>query len=282
MLVHGKEILNYAKENKCAIPAFGCVNLEGVKAIIKAAEDYSTPVIIQMTEGGIKYAGLEELFSIASIAAQNSSAQICLHLDHGRDIELVKKAIDIGFTSVMYDGSNLPIEENIINSKAIKDYIGLRSISLEVEVGEIGGKEDGLIGSDKGYASIEDVCAINEAVNPDSIAVAVGTSHGVYKQEVKINNSLIKLCSESTNKPIVLHGTSGVPVEMVQTAISNGILKVNYDTELKQEFIGSILEYMGDHDGEYDIRKIFGSGIEAQTAVVKTRIENCLLYENIN
>ncbi len=277
MLVNGKEILKYAKENNIAIPAFGCVNLEGVKAIINAAESFRTPVIVQMTEGGIKYAGLEELYACAVAAAQKSTAQICIHLDHGRDLDLVKKAIDLGFSSVMYDGSHLPIEENIKNSQIIKEYIGNRAIALEVEVGTIGGKEDDIEAEENKYAKLEDVCAINDAANPDSIAVAVGTAHGVYKGEIKIDFNLIKQSAIETNKPIVLHGTSGVPKEMVKKAIENGVVKVNYDTELKQQFIAEIAHYINEHDGEYDIRKIFKPGIDAQQKVVTEHINTCNL-----
>lgn len=275
MLVNGKEILKYAEENDIAIPAFGCVNMEGVKAIVKAAEQFDVPVILQMTEGGIEYAGLEELYNIAYTVAANSSAQICIHLDHGRNIDLVKRAIDLGFTSVMYDGSNLPIEENIATSKIIKDYIGNRAVALEVEVGTIGGKEDNDEAENVLYASIEDVTKINEQAKPDSIAVAVGTSHGIYKGPININYDLIEEAKAVTNKPLVLHGTSGVPTEMVQKAIKSGICKVNYDTELKQQFIGAISNYLESHEEEYDIRKIFKPGIEAQIKIVETRIKEC-------
>lgn len=275
MLVNGKEILNYAEQEKIAIPAFGCVNLEGVKAVINAAEKFNVPVIIQMTEGGLKYAGIEELYSIANAAAQKTKAQICIHLDHGRDLDLVKKAIDMGFTSVMYDGSDLPIEENIKNSLEIKNYIGMRSIALEVEIGTIGGKEDDVEAEESLYADITDVQKMNEVVNPDSIAVAVGTAHGIYKGPININYQLIKEAHTLTNKPIVLHGTSGVPSEMVKEAINSGISKVNYDTELKIQFMKSINEYVQEHDAEYDIRKIFKPAIDATSAIVEQRILEC-------
>lgn len=279
MLVNGKEVLNYATQNNVAIPAFGCVNLEGVKAIIQAAEEMDKPVILQMTEGGVKYAGLEELYSIAAIAASKSPAKICIHLDHGRDIDLVKRAIDIGFTSVMYDGSHLPIEENIANSKEVKDYIGLRAISLEVEIGAIGGKEDDVESNDNTYAKIEDVVAMNDVVNPDSLAVAVGTAHGIYKGEINIDFALIEEAAMKTNKPIVLHGTSGVPSDLVKKAIHHGIRKVNYDTELKQQFISGVMDYMDEHTDAYDIRKIFQEGIDKQEKIVEVRIDECMNLE---
>lgn len=275
MLVNGKEVLNYAVKNKIAIPAFGAVNLEGVKAICLAAESTDVPIILQMTEGGIKYAGLTELYAMAKAAAEKSAGQVCIHVDHGRDVEMIKQAIDLGFSSVMYDGSHLSIEENIANAKLIKDYIGNRAVSLEVEIGQIGGKEDDVESEESKYASIEDVIKMNEQVNPDSIAVAVGTAHGIYKGKIEINYNLIEECARLTNKPIVLHGTSGVPSAMVKESIRGGIRKVNYDTELKQNFINQTMNFMESHSDEYDIRKIFKPGIEAMTEVVTKRILEC-------
>ncbi len=275
MLVNGKEVLNYAKKNKIAVPAFGVVNLEGAKSVCLAAEKVNVPVIIQMTEGGIKYGGLEELFSLVYSMGEKTKGQICLHLDHGRDINLIKKAIDLGFTSIMYDGSNLPIDENIKNTKEIKDYIGNRSVSLEVEIGQIGGKEDDIESEENKYADINDVIKMNKECDPDSIAVAVGTQHGIYKGEIKLNYDLIQESFEKTTKPIVLHGTSGVPSDMVRKAIKKGIRKVNYDTELKQKFIYSIKEYLDEHQGEYDIRKIFTPAINEVEETVLKRIEDC-------
>ncbi len=275
MLVNGKEVLNYAMKNEIAIPAFGVVNLEGIKAVCLAAQKVDVPIIIQMTEGGIKYGGLEELFSLAVSMGVKIDGQICIHLDHGRDINIIKKAIDIGFTSVMYDGSHLTIEENIKNTKIIKDYIGNRSVSLEVEIGKIGGKEDDIESKENNYANIEDVIKMNEKSNPDSIAVAVGTQHGIYKGKIKLNYDLIEESFKKTNKPIVLHGTSGVPSDMVKKAIKKGIRKVNYDTELKQEFISSIKEYLDENKKEYDIRKIFTPAIIKVEEIVLKRIEEC-------
>ncbi len=276
MLISGKDVLKYAKENNVAIPAFGCVNLEGIKSIVKAAESFDCPVILQMTEGGIKYGGLEELFSIATIVSKKSKAKICIHLDHGRDLNLVKKAVDLGFNSVMYDGSYLDIGENIKNSKIIKDYIGNKDISLEVEVGTIGGKEDDVESNVSMYADINDVLTINKLVDPDSIAVAVGTAHGIYKGEININYDLIKESSINTNKPIVLHGTSGVPSDMVKKSILSGVRKVNYDTELKQIFISTINKYINDNKKEYDIRKIFSIGMDEQVKLIEQRIKECV------
>ncbi len=276
MLINGKELLKYSEEKKISIPAFGCVNIEGIKAVIQGAERFDFPVIVQMTEGGINYAGLEALFNSAVAIAEQSKAKICIHLDHGRDINLVKKAIDLGFNSIMYDGSHLPIEENIKNAKIIKDYIGIRAIALEVEIGAIGGKEDDIEGNGNLLADLKEVQKMNQEVNPDSLAVAVGTSHGIYKGPINIDFELIRKAKKITNKPLVLHGTSGVPTEKVKKAIESGINKINYDTELKQEFIKGIKKHMSKNPEEYDIRKIFKVGIDQESEIVAQRIIDCV------
>lgn len=275
MRINGKQLIEFMNSNEGAVPAFGAVNMEGIYAIIDAAACTNKPVILQMTEGGVKYGGLEELYSIAEVHANKSNANICIHLDHGRDLELIKKAIDLGFDSVMYDGSYLPIEENVANAQIIKEYIGDKPISLEVEIGAIGGKEDGASSSGALYANIDDVVKMNNQVNPDLIAVAVGTSHGIYKGPINIDYELLAEAARVTNKPLVLHGTSGVPDEIVSNTIDLGIKKVNYDTELKQAFIKSILEYHDQNPDAYDIRKIFGTAISAQSEIVKKRINLC-------
>lgn len=275
MRVNGKQLIDHINNNQGAIAAFGAVNMEGIYAIIDGAESTSNPVILQMTEGGIKYGGLEVLYNIAKIRAENSSAKICIHLDHGRDLELIKQAIDLGFDSVMYDGSYLPIEENIANAKTIKDYIGDKPISLEVEIGAIGGKEDGAGSSGSLYADLDDVLQMSNEVSPDLIAVAVGTSHGVYKGPINIDYDLLAKASKLTNKPLVLHGTSGVPDQIVSNCIELGVKKVNYDTELKQTFLNTVLEYNKEYPEVYDIRKIFGEAIHAQSEIVEKRIKLC-------
>ncbi len=275
MRVNGKELISYLKTTDGAVPAFGAVNMEGIYAIVEAAESTEHPVILQMTEGGIKYAGLDVLYNIAKIKSDNSKAKVAIHLDHGRDIDLIKRAIDLGFDSVMYDGSYLPIEENIHNAKLIKDYIGDKPISLEVEVGAIGGKEDGAEGNGSLYASISDVVRINNEVDPDLIAVAIGTSHGVYKGPIKIDYDLLANASKATKKPLVLHGTSGVPNDVVSNCIDLGVKKVNYDTELKQAFLNAIINYHEKQPDVYDIRKIFGAAIDDQRDLAKKRIKLC-------
>lgn len=275
MLVSGKKILKHAYENGYAIPAFGFVNLEGAKAIIKAAEEMNSPVILQTTEGGIKYGGLEQLLAIAKSYAKESFVPVAIHLDHGKDIELIKKAIDLGYTSVMYDGSHLDINENISNSKEVNQYIGDKDISLEVEVGTIGGKEDDVQAESSIYASLDDVININDLANPSSIAVAVGTSHGLYKGKININYELIKTSREATGKSIVVHGASGLSEEHIKNCVKYGANKINFDTELKQALIKGIMEHMNKNKDDYDIRKIMQLGIQYQVDIAKKRIEEC-------
>lgn len=275
MLVSGKELLNEAKKNKYAVPAFGFVNLEGAKAIIEAAENKKSPVILQMTQGGVSYGGLNQLFAIAKSYAENSKVPVAIHLDHGRNIELIDNAINLGFTSVMYDGSNLDIIENCNNSKTVKQSIGEKEISLEVEVGVIGGKEDDVEAEKNIYADIDEVVAINESCHPDAIAVGVGTSHGKYRGAINLKYELITEAYEKTHAAIVLHGASGLTKDHISKCVEAGAAKINFDTELKQALIDGIMDYMKSNPQEYDIRKIMSKGVEYQREIVEERIEEC-------
>lgn len=276
MLVSGKVLLNDAKKRNYAVPAFGFVNLEGVKAIIKAAENKNSPVILQMTQGGIAYGGLGQLYAIAKSYAESASVPVAIHLDHGRDIELIKEAINLGFTSVMYDGSNLDIDLNCENSKEVKDYLNDKDISLEVEVGVIGGKEDDVEAEANIYAKLEEVVQIYESCKPDAIAVGVGTLHGKYKGKINIKYDLISESFEKTGAAIVLHGASGLTREHVNKSVVAGAAKINFDTELKQALIDGIMDYMEANPKAYDIRKIMEKGIANQVEIAEERIEQCM------
>ncbi len=274
MLVSGKQLLNEAKAEGYAVAAFGFVNLEGAKAIVLAAELCHSPVILQTTVGGIKYGGLEQLYSIAKACANEVSVPVAIHLDHAHQFAMIEDAIEIGYTSVMYDGSELPISENCKNSKRVKTLVAEKNISLEVEVGIIGGKEDDLE-NEQVSAKIEDIKLIADTVNPDAIAIAVGTQHGIYKDEVKINYELIKEAKLKTNSAIVIHGASGLSEADIKQCVAAGANKINFDTELKQSLIDGIMSYMQKHPQAYDIRKIMQPGIDKQVELIKKRIIQC-------
>lgn len=272
-LVKGNELLRHAVKNNYAIPAFGFVNLEGAKAIIKGAEEMKSPVILQTTQGGIDYAGQSQLAAIAISLAKESSVPVALHLDHGRDFSYHEKALELGYTSLMIDGSTLPLKDNIKATLKVLELRKDKDIMVEAELGLIGGKEDDISEEGSEYTTVEEAVEFINATHPDALAIALGTAHGFYTKEPKVNYDVIKKIRKATNTPIVLHGGTGVPLSQLTKAVKAGVSKANFDSELKQELINGIMDYMKENPKAYDIRKIFKVGIDYQVKVVKEKIK---------
>ena len=267
MITNSKEILQEAKKNKKAIPQFNINNLEWTKFILEECNKNNSPVILGISESAIKYMGGYKLVSnlIKNLDEEfNLEIPVVIHLDHGSSIENCKKAIDNGFTSVMYDGSNLPIEENIKNTKEVVEYAEKYNVSVEAEIG--------IIGLDK-YAKIDDCRKLVEETNIDSLAPAVGSIHGIYKEDPKLNFDLIKEISTELNIPLVLHGGSGIPDRELKKAIECGITKLNINTELQIKWSESVREYLKNNHEVYDPRIIIKSGENSLKEVVKQKIE---------
>lgn len=274
MLVKGKKLIKNAIKNKYAIPAFGFVNLEGAIAIVEAAEELNSPVILQTTQGGIDYGGHEELAAIAISLANKSKVPIALHLDHGRNILYHKKAIELGYTSLMIDGSILSFDENVNITNEVINLKKDSGISIEAELGKIGGKEDGNNDESDGYTTVDEAIEFIKKTNNnvDMLAIACGTSHGFYTSTPHINQKLVKDIYKGTKTPLVLHGGTGVPLEQVTEAVNNGIIKVNFDSELKQAIINGVMDYMSKNPKAYDLRKINRVGIDEAKKVIKKKI----------
>ncbi len=273
-LVKGKELLKHAVEGKYAIPAFGFVNLEGAKAAILAAEELNSPVILQTTQGGIDYAGHAQLTAIAISLAKDSKVPVAVHLDHGRQIEYHVKSIELGYTSLMIDGSTLPFEENI---KITNEVIAMdkdKDITIEAELGLIGGKEDDNEDEDDGYTTVAEAKEFIEKTNGvDMLAIACGTAHGFYTKEPNVQHQLIKEIYDTVGVPLVLHGGTGVPLEQVTKAVEAGIRKANFDSELKQAHMKGVMEFMHDNPEAYDLRKINAKGIQYAKEVCIAKIK---------
>ncbi len=271
-LVAGKEILRKAVEGNYAVPAFGFVNMEGAKAAIEAAEELNSPVILQTTQGGIDYAGHEELAAIAIALANKSSVPVALHLDHGREIPFHEASMKLGYTSLMIDGSHLPFDENVALTNIVKQMTEGTDIMVEAELGQIGGKEDDIEEEGSIYTTVEEAVEFVNLTKPDCLAIACGTAHGFYTHEPKVNFEVIENIRKATDTPLVLHGGTGVPLEQVTKAVEAGISKANFDSELKQAFIKEVVSFMNENEGAYDIRKIFRPGIDAMKDVAKLKI----------
>ncbi len=259
-LVPLKTLLDAAEKGSYAVGAFNCNNMEIVQAIVEAADELRSPVIIQASQGAIKYAGLHYVVGLAKLAADAASVPVALHLDHGTDYNTVIACIRAGFTSVMFDGSQWPKAENIARTKEIVKVAHAVGVSVEGEIGKIGGVEDDIAVDERDamLTPVEDAIEFFEATGVDALAMAFGTAHGHYKLPPKLALDRIDEVHRRTGAYLVMHGGSGVPEEDVRKGIQLGIRKVNIDTELREAFLGEVRTQLAAKPGEIDPRKILG------------------------
>ncbi|MDO5300916.1 MAG: class II fructose-1,6-bisphosphate aldolase [Tissierellia bacterium] len=275
MLVTGKEILAHADEHGYAVGAFNINNMEIIQAIAKAAEDLQAPVILQASQGAIKYAGIDYVAALGKLVAERTAVPIALHLDHGTDFEEIIKCIRYGFSSVMIDASKYPLEENIARTKDIVRIAHSVGVSVEAELGKIGGTEDQVHVSDAEvtYTDPEEARIFVEETGIDSLAIAVGTAHGIYKGEPKVDLDRIAEIDAAVSVPLVLHGSSGVPYDTLRNAVARGIRKINIDTDIRATFARTVGAFTKEHPEEIDPRKILGPAREAMSETVKEKIQ---------
>lgn len=274
MLVSGKEILQHAHENNYGVGAFNVNNMEIVQAIIEAAEETKSPVILQASQGGLQYAGVEYIAELGKVAARNASVPVAIHLDHGTDFEQVVKCVRHGFTSIMIDGSKHDFEENIAITNKVLEVCEPIGVSVEAELGKIGGTEDDITVAEKDatFTDPQEAKEFVERTGVDSLAIAVGTAHGVYKGKPELDFDRIKTIKETLNMPLVLHGSSGVAAEDIQKAVSLGINKINIDTDLRLAFSKAIHDFVAENPDVIDPRKIIGPAREAMKEKVKEKM----------
>jgi fructose-bisphosphate aldolase class II len=296
MLVTNRDILIPAMKQGYAVGAFNISNLETFQAIVEAAVEERSPLITAATPSTIKYAGLDNIISLVTVAAKRIPIPISLHLDHGKDVETVKKCIDAGFTSVMIDGSHLKFEENIALTKEVVKLAQERGISVEAELGRLAGIEETTVAEREAF--LTDPEAAREFVNQtrvDALAVAIGTSHGAYKfkGEPQLDFERLKNIRAKVQIPLVLHGASsvpsqiiekankygaqlrgakGIPEEHIKKAISLGVSKINIDTDLRLAFTAAVREKLALSPETFDPRKILGPAKDAMKEVVKAKM----------
>lgn len=273
MIKNGNEMLERAKKLKYAIPHFNINNLEWTRFILEECEEMKSPVIIGVSEGAVKYMG--GFKTVANMVKDldeylNITIPVAIHLDHGSSLENVKKAIDCGFTSVMFDGSTLPLEENIKITNQVCDYASTKNVSVEAEIGCVGGSEDGTV-DEIAYAKVDEAVKLKEDTRINSLAASLGSVHGLYKGLPKLDFERMKKISELTNIPLVLHGGSGIPDEMIKKAISCGISKINVNTELQIVWSKAVREFLNTNDA-FDPRKIIKSGEKAMKEAIREKI----------
>ncbi len=275
MLRTGSELLLDAQKGKYAVGAFNINNMEVVQAIIQAAEETQSPVILQASQGGLKYAGVEYIAALGKLAGRNASVPVALHLDHGTDFDQVIACIRHGFTSVMIDGSRFPLEENIAFTKKVVEIAHSVGVSVEAELGKIGGTEDHITVDEKDatFTDPDEAKLFVEETGVDFLAIAVGTAHGVYKGEPKLDYDRIEAIRSKVDVPLVLHGSSGVPYDSLRKAISLGISKINIDTDIRASFARTVKEYLLENPDQIDPRKILGPATKAMKETIMEKME---------
>ena len=299
-LVTTKEMFKNAYDGKYAIGAFNVNNMEIIQGIMEAANECQSPVILQVSSSARKYAGHNYLMHMVKAALEDFDIPVAVHLDHGADFDICKSCIDGGFTSVMIDGSKYDFEENVELTKKVVDYAHERGVVVEAELGKLAGIEDDVHVdiADSNYTSPDQALEFVQKTGCDSLAIAIGTSHGAYKFKGEPNlrfDILEKIQERLPNYPLVLHGAStviqeyvskcneyggkipgaqGVPDEMLKKASQMGICKINVDTDLRLAMTASIREQFSIHPEEIDPRKYLGASREAIKQIVKHKIND--------
>lgn len=273
-LVSMNEFLPRAKANKFAVGQFNMNNLEFAQAAVEAAIAENSPFIYGVSEGALRYMGIEFTVAMAEAAAKKSGLPIALHLDHGSSFEVAMKCIRAGFSSVMFDGSHYGLEENIALTKEVVKAAHAMGVSVEGELGTIGGVEDDLEvdEADAKLANPEEAIRFYEETGVDCLAIAVGTAHGMYKGEPKIHYDIIQKVSDAIAVPVVLHGGSGVPDEAIRLSVQAGVGKINVNTENQVAFTNTIREKLAADSNVIDPRKYLTPARDAMVAVIREKI----------
>lgn len=261
-----KQLLKSCQQNREAVLATNFYNLETLQAIMRAAQITSSPVLLQLTRSSIDYMGLKQAVAMARQAIADYGINGWIHLDHGGSIELVERCLDAGFDSVMIDASEQPFEENVATTRRVVEIAAPYGVNVEAELGyvaKLGQTQGG------GFTTAEEAKSFVEQTGVDALAVSIGSAHGFYKQAPKLDIARLSEIHAATPVPLVLHGSSGIPHDMVREAIANGIAKVNLATEIKDTFMRHLKAVLTTTD-EIDLRKVFP---KATDAVVELLIE---------
>lgn len=305
-LVTSKEMFAKALNSDYAVGAFNVNNMEIIQGIVEAAQQENAPLILQVSAGARKYAKPAYLTKLVEAAILDTGVDICLHLDHGEDFDICKKCVDDGFTSVMIDGSKHPFEENIKITKEVVEYAHAHGLVVEAELGKLAGIEDAVNVSDRDatFTVPEEAAEFVQKTGVDSLAVAIGTSHGAYKfkGEPKLDfDRLIEIRKLIPETPLVLHGAStvlpefvalcnqyggdipgaqGVPEEMIREAAKHGVCKVNIDTDLRLAMTAEVRKYLVEHPADFDPRKYLGPARDAIRDMVAHKMRDVLGSSN--
>ncbi len=274
MLVNSKKMLMEARENYQVVYHFNINNLEWAKIILEKCNSMNTPVILGASLGAIKYmGGFNVVASLVNSLVNDLDIHIpvCLHLDHGDSFDSCKKAIDAGFTSVMIDASKLSLEENIKETKKVVDYAHLKNVTVEAELGHVGGIEDN-VASNILVADYDECIRFVNETGIDSFTPAIGTVHGIYKGEVNIQYDLIKKLRDNIDVPLVMHGGSGLSHDILRKSIKCGISKINVNSDIQYVWMEAVKQFINNNPNVYDPRKIIYSGKDAMEKFIEDKI----------
>lgn len=276
-----KEVLKEANDLNMAIGAFNTHNLEMLPAIIQAAVNQKTPVIIQTSCGTANYVGHRNLVAVCKSMAEEYGVDVVLHLDHAKDYNEIRKAIDAGYSSVMFDGSSLPLKENILGTKRVVEYARKHGVSVEAELGTVGGTEDGIAVSqdEVRYTDPTDAVEFVKQTGIDALAVAIGTNHGQYKSKTEISFEQLEKIRDAVDIPLVIHGGTGVKEEDVQRVIDLGIRKFNVGTELLVGWNKKSKECYDEHKENISNRDNVVPCLETIREIVERKIR---LFKNLD
>ncbi len=273
-LVPMAEILQRADEEGYGVGGFNVNNLESLQAIIQAAEEENSSLILATSEGAIKYMGMDHVIGMIEGFLENTDLPVALHLDHGGSFDAAMKCIRKGYSSVMIDASKHPFEENIAKTKEVVQAAHAVGVTVEAELGRLVGSEDEITVTEREAAMTDPDEAVEfvERTEVDCLAVAIGTAHGVYKGDPELDFDRLKAINDKVDIPLVLHGASGVPDSDVQKSIGMGIRKINVNTDFQQAFTAKLREVLADDPELYDPRKYCGPAREAMAEKVKEKI----------
>lgn len=269
------EMLQAAKAGHYAVGAFNVENMEMAQAIIGAAQEMQAPVILQTTPSTLRYATPEMYCAMVSTLAKETTVPVAMHLDHGDSYALCARAFRAGYTSIMIDGSKLPLEENIALTRSVVELCGTANIPVEGELGRVGGKEDDLVCENAGYTDPQEAVRFEKETGLSSMAVGIGTAHGVYKETPVLNVDLVEQLNSMLTVPMVMHGASGLTDEAIADCIARGICKVNFATELRIAYTNAVRKLLAEKPEAFDPKAYGKVGREAVAEVVRNRIRVC-------
>lgn len=270
-----KRMLLDAQENGYAVGAFNVENMEMAQAVVAAAEELRAPVILQTTPGTLRYAEPAVYFAMVKTLAESASVPVAMHLDHGDSFALCAKALRAGYTGIMIDGSKLPLEDNIALTRRVTEMCAPAGVPVEGEIGRVGGKEDDTVSESAGYTIPAEAVRFEKETGLSSMAVGVGTAHGVYKTTPVLNTALISELKTMLTVPMVLHGASGLSEEAVKECVKRGICKVNFATELRIAFSDAVKAFLREKPETFDPKAYGKAAREKVKEQVELRMRVC-------